>query len=669
MMMMNINKSFLLHKPVNSGLCKFYLLSVFIVAFTFLLACNDIEIPPISPDTNPKDTIENVDTISDVIILLESDVQDFDKFYKPEEHRNVDFLKSDSKWNFVHSKQSEHFIVFWEQGFGDNPNASTVPSAMRVDIDDLLAKAETYYHMNVNTLKFAEVGVGKSNLDKYKLQIYLFYTEEWMAYGAGYDNVIGALWVNPGTCKPVGSTIAHEIGHSFQFQVFCDLENGAGFRYGFGGNGGNSFWEQCAQWQAYQSYPGQAFDSHHFTVYSQNHFRHICHEWHRYASYWIHYYWAEKHGIDIIGRIWREAKEPEDPIEAYMRITGISVEQLNAELYEAATRFVTWDINAIRTMGVNYIGKQSYKLYKINDGSYQVAYSHCPGTTGYNVIPLNVPVAGTVVSTTFTGLTPGSTLANDDPGNYTDESNVKNKRNYNGASLTRAGWRYGYVALLDNGQRVYGEMNNSAQSTVDFTVPSGCNKLWFVVSGAPTTYSSHAWDEKESNDDQWPYKVKFEKTDLLGSVNFDGSEVEANVTLTYDVAFPFSADTYPGATVSIKDDLDKLAKAFVLQPSAISGLMDSKIKFYAVESNGQLNATITANGYGHWFSAKGDVISWGVDAMVFSEYDAPNFAFNIGQYPGHCKKGDKFTVKQALVYEYETGKSVQATFVFNITIQ
>ncbi|MDA3881465.1 MAG: DUF4859 domain-containing protein, partial [Prolixibacteraceae bacterium] len=605
--------------------------------------------------------------VDEVIVLEESDVLDFNMFHKPAEHRNVDFLRGDSKWTFVRSKQSEHFIVLWEEGFGEDPNAASVSQAFRVDIDDMLDKAEVFYEMNVNMLKFAEKG--SSNLDNYKMQIYLFYTEDWMAYGSGYDDVIGALWVSPSTCKPVGSTIAHEIGHSFQYQTFCDIGEGAGFRYGFGGNGGNTYWEQCAQWQAYQSYPSQVFDSHHFTVYSENYFRHVCHEWHRYASYWLNYYWADKHGIDIVGKIWREASEPEDPIEAYMRINNLTVDDFNAEMYDAATKLVTWDLDAIRDMGSNYIGKYTYKLYQLEDDTYQVAYSHCPGTTGYNVIPLNVPEAGTVVTTQFSALTPGSALAPNDPGNYTDDGTVGTTRQYNNASMTRAGWRYGYVALLDNDQRVYGEMNRKSADEVSFTVPEGCNRLWFVVTGAPSSYKPHAWDELESNDDQWPYKVKFEKTDLLGSISFDGNEEESDVTLTYNVAFPFSADTYPGASVSIENDLDKLATAFVLQPAEINSLMDSKIKFYAVESNGELNATTTANGYGHWFDANGDVINWGDNAMVFSEYDAANFTFAIGQYPDHCAPGDQYTIKQALVYEYETGETVQATFVFNISIQ
>jgi hypothetical protein len=88
-----------------------------------------------------------------------------------------------------------------------------------------------------------------------------------------------------------------------------------------------------------------------------------------------------------------------------------------------------------------------------------------------------------------------------------------------------------------------------------------------------------------------------------------------------------------------------------------------------VESNGTLNATTTANGYGHWFSEAGNVITWGTEAMVFSEYSDTNWTFALGQYPAHCVPGTTYKVKQALVYEYEAGKKVQATFVFNITIE
>jgi hypothetical protein len=596
-------------------------------------------------ETEPLQKPTNNDGISDSTKIFLTDTT---KLYIPLELRSIDFKKATSTWSFARCRQSDHFIVFWAKGYGKfDPNSDSIPAAYRVNIDDLLQKVEKFYDVNINKLKFAQTGAGKSKLDKYKMQIYLFYQTEWMATGAGYDDVIGALWVSPNTCQPVGSTIAHEIGHSFQYQVFCDLAGAAGFRYGFGGNGGNAFWEQTAQWQAYQSYPEQVFDNYNFGEYTKNCHRHICHEWQRYASYFIHYYWAEKHGIEIVGRIWREAKSPEDPIQAYMRITGITVSQLNDEIYDAATKFVTWDLDTLRNYGANYIGAQTYKLNAIADTSYQVAYDHCPGTTGYNVIPLNVPAAGTEVSTVFTGLV-----------NATGYNQVANP--------SRADWRYGYVALLQNGTPVYGNMEKGTTNTVTLTIPSNCKKLWFIVTGAPTTYAPHPWDEVESNDDQWPYKLKFTNTDLLGNVVFDGTETKHDTTLTYDVNFPVSTTTYAATTVSC--DQVKLAKAFVLQPSQISSMMGKGITFYGVESNGTLNAKTTANGYGHWFDANGNVCAWGGTAKVYSEYNASNFIFTIGQYPGHCSVGDKYTIKQALVYEYETGKTVQATFVFNITI-
>ncbi|UII26160.1 DUF4859 domain-containing protein [Fulvivirga maritima] len=583
--------------------------------------------------------------------LADLQEQDSLEIYIPNELRNNDFNSSSSQWYYGRSRESEHFVVFWDTEYEDNdPNSQAIPAAMRVDIDDLLEKAEEFYELNINTLKFARKGVGESKLDEYKMMIFIYYQDEWMATGSGYDDTIGALWINPATCHPVGSTIGHEIGHSFQYQVFSDLRGGAGFRYGFGGNGGNTFWEQTAQWQSFQSYPDEPFTSYNFSVYTENYHRHICHEHYRYASYFIHYYWTDKHGIDFIGKLWREAQNPEDPAQAYMRITGITTEQFNDEIYDAATKFVTWDLDSLRERGEDYIGQQTFNSTALNDGSYRVSYDRCPGTTGYNVIPLNVPDGGTQVSAEFTGLV--------------------NESGFNQvANPSRAGWRYGYVALLSDGTRQYGSMNQGTTNTVTFTVPENTENLWFVVTGAPNTYAPHPWDEDVSNDDQWPYKVKFTNTDLYGNISFDGTETEEDITLTYNITVPNSSSDYTSTTVGLGNDLVDLAYAFVLQPSDIAAALGGDITFYGVESNGTLNAQTTANGYGNWFDADGDVIGWGGDAKVYSEFNESGFSFTIGQYPGHSNSGDEYTIKQALVYNYSGGATVQATFVFNVTVE
>ncbi|PKD21779.1 carbohydrate-binding protein [Salegentibacter salinarum] len=570
------------------------------------------------------------------------------KIYIPNEFRDMDFDDNASTWSYNRSQESEHFIVFWGAEYGDeNPGSENIPEQFRVDIDDLLEKSELFYDLNIVELKFAEVGTGNSKLDEYKMMIFLFHQEEWLATGAGYDDTIGALWVSPNTCQPVGHTIAHEIGHSFQYQVYSDLQNGHGFRYGFGGNGGNSFWEQTAQWQAFQAYPDQVFTAHDFDVYIQNYNTHIHHENYRYASYFIHYYWTSLHGKDFIGRLWKEAEEPEDPIEVYMRLTGIRAEQLNDEIYDAATKLTTWDIDELRELGEEYIGNHKYGYTSLEDGSHMVSPEFAPQTTGYNVIPLNVPKAGTEITVDFTGL--------------------PNQTGFNTVDASIAGWRYGFVALREDGTRVYGEMNQGTTAEVNFLIPEDCTNLWFVVTGAPTEYSAHAWDDDNSNDDEWPYSVAFSETNILGVVDFPEDAEREDLTLTYDISFPVNTEAYTGGTVNI--DANAIANSFLLQPNEITQQIGNDIQFYAVESSGNLNNNKTANGYGYWFDASGDVINWGDQAVIFSEFDESNFSFNVGQYPGHSITGDSYTIKQALVYEYEPGNSVQATIILNITLE
>lgn len=626
---------------------------------------------------------------SDLQIMDESEIEDFEKYYKPAEFASMDMLRSDAQWSWFRSKQSEHFFVFWEAGFGDDPNAETVPANMRVDIDDLLEKAEQFYQTNIERLKFAEIGQGKSYLDEYKMEIYLLYQEEWLATGSGYDDVIGALWVNPSTCQPVGSTIAHEIGHSFQYQVYCDKvyqgeanDFQTGFRYGYeGSNGGNGFWEQCAQWQSFQDYPEEMFTTYNFDVWLANNHRHFEHEWMRYASYWLQTYWTDKHGDDAVANVWKNSRAPEDAITAYMRLyANNSWETMKEELYDYAARMATFDIDGIREYSDGYLGQYSTTLYPTSDGYYQVAYADCPETTGFNVIALNVPDAGTAISADFEGLMPGSSLAADDPGEYMDTEVVAGTVDtYNNiGDASDAGWSYGFVALTSGGTRVYSERYAAEAGNASFTVPAGTEQLYFIVQAAPKTYKAHPWDEKDLTDEQWPYKVKFNGTDLLGSVVIDPDAQPTDVTFTYDLSFPATTNgDYTGTTVSVinEGDIEELAQAFVMQPSLIASKImeanatpaEGQIAFAAVQADGELEYNCTANGLGFWFDKAGNAIGWGDDSYVFAEFNKDTFTFTIGQFPDHCTTGDTYTIREALVYT-QNGTQHTATFVFNIRI-
>jgi hypothetical protein len=582
-------------------------------------------------------------------VMTEAEVPNLAKYYKPEEFAKMDMLRSDSKWSWFRYKESEHFFVFWEEGFGDDPNGADVPESMRVDVDDLLTKAEQFYRTNIETLKMVTVGQGKSYLDSYKMEIYLLYQSEWLATGSGYDNTIGALWVNPSTCQPVGSVIAHEIGHSFQYQVACDKAlNGVaditkvGFRYGYGtnGEGGNGFWEQCAQWASFQDYPQQAFYEY-FDTWKENCHRHFCHEDMRYASFWFQYYWAQKHGIDAVSRIWNESAYPEDPLMAYQRIfCNNDLNTFYAELYDYATRMVTFDLDGVRKYAGSADKTYTTRTTDTADGYYRVADSSCPGTTGFNIIALTAPQAGTTVKAHFRGLATGN-----------------------------AGWRYGFVAVDQSGQAHYGSMFADSEGTATYTVPANTEQLNLVVVGTPTVYKAHVWDDDNSNDEQWPYEVKFEGTDLPGHFSIDETAAPQSVTLTYDLTCDATSSDYVQGTLNLNLS-QELAQAFVMQPAVLEEKIaevgtqpaDGIIVIALKQADGSYAYSSTANN-GFWCKADGSLGSWGDNSPVYVEFNGLTWSY--GAYPGEPEAGQTYTIRPTLIYT-TGGQTYTAEVVMNL---
>jgi hypothetical protein len=633
-----------------------------------------------------------------VEIMEVSQIKDYDKYYCPGtwndgfEKGPDNMLRSDAKWSWFRSKQSEHFFVFWEAGFGSDPNSSDLPDGMRVDIDDLLQKAEQFYKTNVTTLKMAETGQGKSMLDKYKMEIYLLYQTEWLATGSGYDNTIGALWVNPSTCQPVGSVIAHEIGHSFQYQVSADkLLTGeghetdygmdCGFRYGFGpnGRGGCAYWEQCAQWQSFQDYPEVTFyDS--FYAWQQNFHRHFNHEWMRYASVYFQYYFTEKHGIEAYGRIWKESKFPEDPLQTYMRLyCGNDLQTFYDDYAEYAQKVLTYDFKAIHSYADDNAKAFKTQMFKVGN-KFRPAYSACPGTTGFNAIQLNVPAAGTTVKASLAALPVGSELAADDPGEQKNGDNqvVGNVKKYNSQSNKTANYRFGFVAIKNGEAIEYGKLTKGAEGEAEMTVPAGTDKLYLLVVATPDTYNRHEWNDDESDDEQWPYEVSFSGTGVSGYIDVDENADPKDVSLSFDLACDASLDTYELGRIDFAstDALEKIAQAFAMQPATLAGSTlpiaanteqkpaEGKVVLGLLQPDGTIAYNYTAN-VGFWCSAEGKVDNWGDTAPVFFEYDKDNFVLSYGHRYGISQAGQKYTVKPVLVYTKD-GKQYKATITLNM---
>lgn len=144
---------------------------------------------------------------------------------------------------------------------------------------------------------------------------------------------------------------------------------------------------------------------------------------------------------------------------------------------------------------------------------------------------------------------------------------------------------------------------------------------------------------------------------------------QKNIILTYNISFPFDAGSYTG--MNIKSDKQALCNAFQLNNEQISQEVGKSILFYGVNSDSTLIDYNTANGYGHWFNANGNVCHWGDGggaAMMASEFNESNLSFNVCQFPGRAMEDSIYTLRQALVYNTPEGKRYQATFIFHITL-
>ena len=599
-------------------------------------------------------------------------------------------------WSKTRSKESDNVIVFWDKYYGSTSPSET-SGFYNVDIDDLLAKCEAFFDLELNTLGFVDPTT--SNLSKYKVMVLMNHTQTWTCYGGGYDFQVSALWLNPSTCKPVGHSVAHEIGHSFHYMCYSEASNHGADRTcqtGFHGAVGNGSvtWEQTAQWQANQSYPELMFDQS-IGVFRNSHNYAFTHEWHRYQSYWLFYYLCQQYGdIKTVANVWNHPETTvKDFNQVLMDYKKLSVEDFFKLYFDYACRCVTWDFDVCKPYRNSYIGDFTYRCVLMEDGSYQVALASCPQSTGFNVIPLKVPEAGTELTTHFTALKPGTAILDTDPGEYLDGNSVFSKsadRKYILAGTrTSRGFRLGYVALMKDGTRQYFSEDkiyctgaNEVTEDCSMTLPEGVSKLWLVVSPALMTYYQHKWDEKLDGDDMWPYRVKFEGTDIgdhatvYADAILDGRDV-ADATFTYDVTFPRSTDAYSGTTVSVSGQAaSTLGTAFQMQPTSINSRMQAwaasgpgnrRIMFYAVNPDGTLaQSGSTANGYGHWFDQKCTVSSY-ANGYVFSEFSPSSLVFSLGQYPGKSANGSKYTIRQALVYK-NGSKTATAKFIFNITI-
>ena len=399
----------------------------------------------------------------------------------------------------------------------------------------------------------------------------------------------------------------------------------------------------------------------------------------RYASYWLPYYLTQKHGIEAYGRIWQESTFPEDPIQTYARLfCGNDMEKFYDEYYDYAARCVNYDFDAVHQyLSLNPTAANYSTNMLPKDGGFQPTYDNCPGTTGFNAIELNIPAAGTKVKADLKAVAPGSELVSGDQGKVVngDGAAIGNVTTYNQQSNTSSAYRIGFVAIGGD-KATYGTMAKGKDAVAEMEVPAGTEKLYLVVVATPTDYERQGWDDDETNDQQWPYNVKFENTGVKGFTEIPAGDPE-DTAFTYDLnGLDAAYEGYWVADIDLLAEgfMEKMANAFKLQPAEILAAMapregdavvpgEGKVALGLTQPDGTISFACSTNAIGPWINAEGMAATWG-EGQLYYEYDGVSYLFPVGFKPGTVEAGNTYTMKPTFVYTKD-GKEYKAVMTVN----
>ncbi len=389
------------------------------------------------------------------------------QIYIPEELRQNNFESDTARWSYSRMALTPNFAIFWERGFGaDLSNPPQLEGRpMRIDLENLKQKLERFYTFYRDTLHF--IGAG-SNAEKYRMMVMLNYSLEGTAYGGDYDEFIGAFWVAPNRLQDRSlNCVAHELGHSFQMQVHCDKKAQSEQRRASSATDqfidtqdsdkpeqgrwfGGGFFEMTSQWMLWHVNPYWVRDElYHWQAYQRTPHKAFLHWENIYHSPYVLEWWSQNHGLNIIGDIYKTAQNPEDPADAFIRLAHMTTAQFNDDLFEANRHTIFLDFKHARQETRPYAGHWP-----------QLPTAGAPEAGGFDARMMPRPLRGERIDVEFQG----------------------------NSSEADAGWRYGFVALLDNGNCQYSPIYNKERARVSYTAPRDhdVKELYLVVMGAPT---------------------------------------------------------------------------------------------------------------------------------------------------------------------------------------
>lgn len=306
----------------------------------------------------------------------------YKSIFIPRDLQEMDLSDSMSTWSYTRMDTTDNIVIFWEKGFGTDllhPD-SLEGQPMDVDLPLLRQQLERFYTFFRDTLQFT---LPDSRCHDTRMMVMLKYSLEGTAYGGSYDDSIGALWVTPQRLRdPRLNCIAHELGHSFQCQIGAD-RGGEWPVYGF--------YEMTSQWMLWQVNPDWLTDeNYHYEAYKRHTHLAFLHTENIYHSPYVLQYWSEKHGRNIIARLFKEGRKDEDPVQAYQRIAGITHEEFCDEMIDAAIHIVGLDFHHAFSETRKYAYQMGDTVPPLTRGEIRDA-GQTLEAFGFDVFPLNVP--------------------------------------------------------------------------------------------------------------------------------------------------------------------------------------------------------------------------------------------------------------------------------------
>jgi hypothetical protein len=422
-------------------------------------------------------------------------------------------------WRSAHVREGQDVVLAWGDRAGPDP--TTAPAELRFDAARAVAQLDALYALDVDGLGVVD---DDGAIARHKIVVVVDGT--WSegpgaptgdlvvpragglsqalrgATGAVTDGV-GMLRVDvpaltarghasataPATGQPApagGSEFdpSWELARGFAevVQGFAALDADGG---GFASDDAATFWSASAAYLATVAAPGGIGDPADLVRSPQLH-------WSSPrlgdGGWLLLQYLAERDGDQLIGSMWREAREGEGPLTVYKRLTGISQGDLNRRVAEYAMRTVTWDFRDRTAIAAAVDGLDPVLLadrttpveaVEGDPGHYRVLDGFAPADYGFTLVRLQ-------------------------PDEGVRDLHLRVRGH---DTSPDAGLSFGFVVLA-NGVARYSPVTESLDQDVQLTLRAEEREVYLVVVGTPT--QNHAYGSGAGVGDvaRYPYEFR-----------------------------------------------------------------------------------------------------------------------------------------------------------------